>query len=148
MVVNKKPVVIYTDGACSHNPGPGGWAALLMYQGKEKMVSGYVADTTNNRMELQAAISGLKSLKGSRVVDLWTDSQYVRRGMIEWLPGWAANGWKNAQKKDIKNKDLWVELWTLAQKHQVKWHWVKGHSGDEYNERVDEAARKAIEDHR
>lgn len=141
-------VTIYTDGACSMNPGPGGWAALLMYGGREKMISGFVAETTNNRMELMAAIEALKALRGKQSVDLWTDSTYVRQGITEWIKGWKARGWKSAQKKPIKNQDLWIELDQQAQKHVVRWHWVKGHSNHPLNDRVDEAARQAIEDHR
>lgn len=138
-------VVIYTDGACRGNPGPGGWAALLMYGEKEKMIQGGEADTTNNRMELMAAVAALRQLKRSEVVVLWTDSQYVRRGVTEWSHGWIKNGWKNSQKKPVKNKDLWQALLEEAKKHQVEWHWVKGHSGDPLNERVDQAAREAID---
>ena len=146
--MNSERVVIYTDGACSKNPGPGGWAALLMYNGREKLVSGYVPETTNNRMELQAAIEGIKMLKGKQAVDLWTDSQYVRQGITEWIKGWKKRGWVNAQKKPIKNQDLWQALDACTQAHEVHWHWVKGHSGHPLNERVDEAARLAIEENR
>lgn len=146
--MNSERVIIYTDGACSKNPGPGGWAALLMYNGREKLVSGYVPETTNNRMELQAAIEGIKMLKGKQAVDLWTDSQYVRQGITEWIKGWKKRGWVNAQKKPIKNQDLWQALDACTQEHEVRWHWVKGHSGHPLNERVDEAARLAIEENR
>lgn len=137
-------VVIYTDGACQGNPGPGGWAALLMYKGTEKMLQGSEKDTTNNRMELMACIEGLKKLKGSQVVELWTDSQYVKKGITEWIKGWVNNDWKNAQKKPVKNMDLWQALLEVSEKHTVSWHWVKGHAGNDLNERVDQAAREAI----
>ncbi|MDC3181116.1 ribonuclease HI [Gammaproteobacteria bacterium] len=138
-------VKIYTDGACSMNPGPGGWAALLVYGEREKMISGYEDNTTNNRMELRAAIEALGALKGRQQVALWTDSTYVKQGITTWIIGWKQKGWKNAQKKPIKNQDLWVELDALQQKHQVSWHWVKGHSGHRENDMVDEAARAEIE---
>lgn len=138
-------VVIYTDGACQGNPGPGGWAALLMYKGRERIVQGCDSLTTNNRMELMAAVGGLNALKQKRNVQLWTDSQYVKKGITEWIYNWQKNGWKNAQKKEVKNADLWKQLWDASQKHHVKWHWVKGHAGNVYNERVDAAARDAIE---
>lgn len=139
-------VRIYTDGACRGNPGPGGWAALLLYGDKEKMIQGAEADTTNNRMELMAAVSALESLKYDNVsVELWTDSQYVRKGVTEWSKNWIKNDWKNAQKKPVKNQDLWKMLLAVANKHHVKWHWVKGHSGDPLNDRVDEAAREAAD---
>lgn len=137
-------VVIYTDGACQGNPGPGGWAALLIFKGVEKMLQGSEENTTNNRMELKACIEGLKKLKGSQRVTLWTDSQYVKKGITEWVRAWVKNGWKNAQKKPVKNMDLWKELIEVSEKHQVSWHWVKGHAGHDLNERVDQAAREAI----
>lgn len=140
-----KRVKIYTDGACSMNPGPGGWAALLIYQDKERMISGFEAETTNNRMELQAAIEALRALKGSQEVNLWTDSTYVKQGITTWIFNWKKNNWKNAQKKPIKNQDLWVLLDEMQSKHRVKWHWVKGHSGHPENDRVDEAARSQVE---
>ncbi len=138
-------IKIYTDGACSMNPGPGGWAALLIYQDKEKMISGFEAETTNNRMELQAAIEALSALKGLQEVDLWTDSTYVKQGITTWIFNWKKNNWKNAQKKPIKNQDLWVLLDEMQSKHRVKWYWVKGHSGHPENDRVDEAARHQVE---
>ena len=143
--MNKDSVRIYTDGACQGNPGPGGWAALLILGDRERMISGYEQDTTNNRMEMQAAISALQALKGTQSADLWTDSQYLRLGITTWVHQWKKNNWKNSQKKPVKNKDLWQTLVDEAAKHHVRWHWVKGHSGDVYNERVDEAARMAIE---
>lgn len=139
-----KGVIIYTDGACSGNPGPGGWGALLIYGEKEKELSGGEALTTNNRMELMAAIRALEALKGKCAVDLYTDSNYVRHGIMEWIHGWKKNGWKTADKKPVKNADLWQELESAASQHTVTWHWVKGHSGDVNNERVDALARAAI----
>lgn len=137
-------VALFTDGACSGNPGPGGWGALLRCKGVEKELSGAEADTTNNRMELMAAIEGLKSLKRACAVDLYTDSKYVLQGLTEWLPGWKARGWKTADKKPVKNQDLWMALDEQVARHHVTWHWVKGHAGHAENERVDELARMAI----
>ncbi len=139
-----KPVVIYTDGACSGNPGPGGWGALLIYGEKEKELSGGEANTTNNRMELMAAIKGLESLKSACSVDLYTDRNYVRHGITEWIHGWKKNGWRTADKKPVKNADLWQALEAAASPHSVSWHWVKGHSGDVNNERVDALAVGAL----
>lgn len=137
-----KKVIIYTDGACLGNPGPGGWAASLEYQGARKEFSGGELATTNNRMELQAAIEALKKLKEPCEIDLFTDSEYLRDGITKWIKGWKARGWK----KKIKNKDLWLELDSEATKHKVDWKWVRGHSGSEGNERCDvlsvEAAQK------
>jgi ribonuclease HI len=135
-----KHITIYTDGACSGNPGPGGWAAVLLYGDHEKELSGYEPDTTNNRMELRAAIESLKALKSPCTVDLYTDSQYVRRGITEWITGWQARGWKTADKKPVKNKDLWEELLAALAGHTITWHWVEGHNGDAHNERVDQLA--------
>lgn len=137
-------VIVYTDGACQGNPGPGGWAALLMYKDKEKMLQGGEKETTNNRMELQACVEALMHLKAGQTVELWTDSKYVKLGVTEWSQNWVKNNWKNAQKKPVKNKDLWESLLEAVKRHQVSWHWVKGHSGHPLNERVDEAAREAI----
>lgn len=137
-------VELFTDGACKGNPGPGGWGALLRYQSQEKMLSGAQLLTTNNRMELTAAVEGLKALKRPCTVDLYTDSQYLRQGMNTWIHTWKRNGWRNAKKEPIKNIDLWQELDTLAIKHQIKWHWIKGHSGHPENERVDALANEAI----
>ncbi len=136
-------VVIYTDGACSPNPGPGGWAALLRFDDKEKELTGSEPQTTNNRMELTAAIQALNALKRSCSVDLYTDSEYLKRGITEWLPGWRRRGW---QRKDgaLKNADLWQDLDACISKHQVSWHWVRSHIGNNYNERVDRLARQAI----
>ena len=138
-------VTIYTDGSCKGNPGPGGWGALLRFNGEEKTLQGAVAQTTNNRMELTAAIAGLQALKKPCVVDLYTDSQYLRQGMTQWLVGWKRNNWRNAQKEPVKNQDLWQALDELAALHQIHWHWVKGHGGDPDNERVDALANQAVE---
>lgn len=137
-------VTIYTDGACKGNPGPGGWGVLLRYQEKEKILYGSEAHTTNNRMELMAAIKGLQSLKRSCIVNLYTDSQYLRQGMTEWLASWKKNGWRNSKKEPVKNADLWKTLDELAAFHHIKWHWVKGHSGHKENDLVDALANKAI----
>jgi ribonuclease HI len=133
-------VTIYTDGACSGNPGPGGWGAILIYKGSEKELSGGEALTTNNRMELTAAIEGLNALKRPCRVELYTDSQYVRQGITEWISAWKARGWKTADKKPVKNEDLWRRLEEAASRHEVRWHWVKGHAGDPLNVRVDALA--------
>jgi ribonuclease HI len=138
---------IWTDGACLGNPGPGGWGALLRWNGHEKALSGGEADTTNNRMELMAAIRALEALKRPSEVILTTDSQYVRKGITEWMHNWKQNGWKTASKKPVKNDDLWRRLDQAVARHQVKWEWVKGHSGHPENERADElasAAAKAV----
>ncbi|MGV6876369.1 ribonuclease HI [Pseudochelatococcus sp. B33] len=137
-------VTIYTDGACSGNPGPGGWGALLMFRGVERELSGGEAQTTNNRMELLAAISALEALRRPCAVDLHTDSQYVRSGITAWLPNWKQRGWKTADRKPVKNDDLWRRLDEAAQRHDVTWHWVKGHDGHPENERVDALARAAM----
>ena len=138
-------VEIFTDGACRGNPGPGGWAALLRSQGVEKMLSGAEPETTNNQMELMAAIQGLEALKRTSSVALTTDSQYVRQGITQWIHGWKRNGWKTSQKQPVKNKELWQRLDAAVESHDVQWHWVKGHSGHEENERVDQAANDAID---
>ena len=135
------PVEIFTDGACLGNPGPGGWAALLRYNGHEKTLSGGEADTTNNRMELMAAIAALEALKRPSRIHLTTDSQYVKQGIELWLQRWLANGWRTSDRKPVKNQDLWVRLDAATQPHTVTWEWVKGHAGHEENERVDVAAR-------
>ena len=140
----KKHVRIYTDGACSGNPGPGGWGAILVHGGVEKELSGGESDTTNNRMEMMAAIEGLNALKNPCVVELYTDSTYVQKGITEWLPGWKARGWKTADKKPVKNADLWLRLEEAASRHQVSWHWVRGHNGHDMNERVDKLAVAAV----
>lgn len=137
-------VEMYTDGACKGNPGPGGWGVLIRYKDKEKQLFGAEVHTTNNRMELMAAIQGLKALQRSCIVDLYTDSQYVRQGMTQWLHGWKKKGWKNSKREPVKNADLWQELDTLANKHTVNWHWVKGHSGHPENDLADALANRAI----
>ena len=139
-----KPVTIYTDGACSGNPGPGGWAALLIYGAKERELYGHDDATTNNRMEMKAVIEALKTLKEPCTVTLVTDSQYVLKGMTEWVAGWQRRGWKNTEKKPVKNVDLWLELIAAAKPHRITWQWVKGHNGDANNERVDALAVAAI----
>lgn len=136
---------IFTDGACRGNPGPGGWGAILRFAGTEKLLSGAELNTTNNRMELTAAIEALKALKRPCTVNLTTDSQYVRKGITEWLPGWMARGWKTAAKEPVKNVDLWQALYAEAQKHTIAWHWVKGHSGHIENEQADALANQAID---
>lgn len=138
-------VEIYTDGACRGNPGPGGWAALLTMGEREKEISGAANPTTNNRMELQAVIGALQALKRPVEVRLYTDSQYVRRGILEWVPQWKARGWKTADKKPVKNQDLWQQLETEAARHRIEWHWVPGHAGVPGNERVDALANAAID---
>lgn len=138
-------VEIFTDGACRGNPGPGGWAALLRFRDQEKMLSGAVAETTNNRMEMTAAIEALGALKRPCRVRLTTDSEYLRQGITQWLGKWKANGWRTSQKQAVKNQDLWQALDDAAARHEVSWHWVKGHSGHDENERVDEAANVAID---
>jgi len=136
---------IYTDGACRGNPGPGGWAALLSYEGQEKELAGAEALTTNNRMELTAVIRALEALKRPVQARIFTDSEYVRRGITEWLPGWKARGWRTADRKPVKNQDLWAELEQRAGMHRLEWHWVRGHSGVPGNERVDQLANQAID---
>ncbi|MDD3288261.1 MAG: ribonuclease HI [Alphaproteobacteria bacterium] len=138
-----KTVEIFTDGACSGNPGPGGWGALLRYGGVEKELSGGEPSTTNNRMELMAAIMSLESLKRPSRVTLTTDSKYVKDGATLWLPGWIARGWKTADKKPVKNVDLWQRLQKAMEPHEIKILWVRGHNGHDENERVDELARAA-----
>jgi ribonuclease HI len=138
-------VEIYTDGACRGNPGPGGWGVLLRYNSQEKTLSGSEPHTTNNRMELQAAIQGLMALTKPCTVDLYTDSQYVRQGMMSWLAQWKKKGWRNSKREPVKNADLWKMLDALAEKHDMHWHWVKGHSGHPENERADALATGAID---
>ncbi len=140
----RKSVEIYTDGACSGNPGPGGWGAVMRWGDLEKELSGGERETTNNRMEMMAAIRTLESLQRAVAVDLYTDSTYVRDGITKWLEGWKAKGWKTAAKKPVKNQDLWQRLDKATQGHDIRWHWVRGHSGHPENERADELARKAI----
>ena len=142
----REKVILTTDGACIGNPGPGGWAALLKFKSKEKMLSGNEADTTNNRMELLAVIEGLQALKRRCHVTVVTDSQYVMKAFKEgWLEKWEGNGWKTADKKPVKNQDLWESLLTLEAEHDVHWEWVKGHNGHPDNERVDQEARSQAE---
>ena len=138
-------LIIHTDGACRGNPGPGGWGALLEWNGTHKELSGSEAATTNTRMELMAAIMGLAALKHPSVATVQTDSQYVIKGITEWLPAWKARGWRTADKKPVKNQDLWEKLEQVASVHTLTWQWVKGHSGDPGNERVDELANLAID---
>ena len=140
----RKTVTIHTDGACSGNPGPGGWGALLQYGKVEKELSGGEPATTNNRMEMMAAIEALRALKAPCDVKLYTDSKYVMDGITQWIHGWKRNGWKNASKEPVKNADLWQELDAEAKRHKVEWFWVKGHSGHAENDRVDELARQGI----
>ncbi|WP_020209652.1 ribonuclease HI [Gilvimarinus chinensis] len=140
-----KNIEIFTDGACRGNPGPGGWGALLRYNEKEKELFGGEANTTNNRMELMAAIQGLKALNEACNVVLTTDSQYVRKGITEWLSGWKRNGWRTSAKKPVKNDDLWRLLDEQCQRHEVDWRWVKGHSGHTENERADQLANRGID---
>ena len=137
-------VTIHTDGACSGNPGPGGWGAVLQYNDHVKDLTGGAADTTNNRMELMAAIEALNSLKRTCAVDMFTDSKYVKDGLTSWIHNWKRNGWKTSAKKPVKNADLWKELDAAVQRHDIKWHWVKGHAGDEWNERADQLANEGM----
>ena len=137
-------VVIYTDGACSGNPGPGGWGAILEFGGREKEICGGEPATTNNRMEMMAAIQALEALTRPCKVELHTDSQYVMKGITEWIRGWKARGWKTADKKAVKNEDLWRRLDEARARHEVDWRWVKGHAGHELNELADELARRGM----
>lgn len=138
-------VKIWTDGACSGNPGPGGWGVFLRFGKREKELFGGEAETTNNRMELMAAIQALNALKRSCTVDLYTDSQYVRGGVTGWIENWKQNGWRTSTKKPVKNEDLWRELDEATRRHEIKWHWVKGHAGIAENEKADELARLGME---
>lgn len=142
--MSDRELQIFTDGACSGNPGPGGWAALLRYGDIEKTLSGGESDTTNNRMEMMAVIEALESLKRACTVAIHTDSRYVMDGMTQWIHKWKASGWKTAAKKPVKNADLWQRLDDAASQHAIEWHWVKGHSGHPENERVDALARRAM----
>ena len=137
-------VAIWTDGACSGNPGPGGWGAVLIWNGHEKELSGGEPVTTNNRMELMAAIAALEALKRGEAVDLYTDSQYLRGGITGWIHGWKKNGWRTSDRKPVKNAELWQRLEAAGARHDITWHWVRGHAGTEANERADELARKAM----
>lgn len=148
--MNSEDIVnIYTDGACSGNPGPGGWGTILRWKGVEKEFSDYEPETTNNRMELMAAIVGLEKLKrGVGKVRIHTDSTYVKDGITKWIHGWKKNGWKTSAKKPVKNQDLWMRLDEALASHDVEWHWIKGHSGHPENERCDEMARLAIKQYK
>ena len=140
----KNKITIYTDGACSGNPGKGGWGAVLIYRDKQKHLSGSAILTTNNKMELTAAIEALKVVKKSNDIELYTDSQYVKNGINLWIINWKKNGWKTANKKEVANKDLWIELDKYVTHHNITWFWVKGHSGNHYNEIADNLAVKAM----
>ena len=140
-----KQVIMYTDGACRGNPGPGGWGAFITYEGDSKEIFGGKPDATNNQMELSAAIEGMVALKEPCQIDLFTDSKYVMDGITQWIHNWKKNNWRTAAKKDVKNKELWQKLDELINFHQVQWHWVKGHSGDEGNEMADLLANKGID---
>lgn len=139
-----KKVLIYTDGACSGNPGKGGWGAVLKFGDKEKHISGFEAESTNNRMELSGVIFALKALKESCEIELFSDSKYVLDGITKWIDGWKAKGWKTSSKQQVKNQDLWVELDLERSRHKIEFTWVKGHNGDKYNEIADELATMAI----
>ena len=143
MTSKLKEITIYTDGSCLKNPGNGGWGAILIYNKKEKELSGSQTDTTNNQMELKAVIEGIKAVKEKCKINLFTDSKYVQQGITSWIHNWHKNNWKSANKKPVKNKDLWQELYQESQKHDISWNWVKAHNGDEYNERVDNLAQNA-----
>jgi ribonuclease HI len=140
------PVVIYTDGACKGNPGPGGWGALLQYDGKEREIFGGDSATTNNRMELTAVIRALESLRRRCAVVIYTDSQYVKNGIQTWIHGWKKNGWKTSERKPVKNEDLWRELDALVALHDIEWHWVRGHNDTPGNERADALANRGVAD--
>jgi ribonuclease HI len=142
-----KKVIIFTDGACRGNPGPGGWAALLRYDKHEKKISGFEKETTNNRMELMATIKSLELLRESCLIQLYTDSQYVQKGITEWLPNWKKRSWRKADNKPVKNADLWKWLDQERERHKITWHWVKGHNGHIENELVDALANQAIDKH-
>ena len=143
-MASAEPVEIHTDGACSGNPGPGGWGAVLLWGGHEKELSGGEAMTTNNRMELMAAIASLEALTRPSEVVLWTDSNYLKQGITSWIDGWKRNGWRNAAKEPVKNRDLWERLDAARARHRVTWRWLKGHAGHALNERADALARAAI----
>ncbi|MBV8747905.1 MAG: ribonuclease HI [Xanthobacteraceae bacterium] len=143
--MSEDKVIIHTDGACSGNPGPGGWGAILEWKGHARELKGAEPHTTNNRMELMAAIMALESLKRPCMAEIHTDSQYLRDGITKWIHGWKRNGWKTADKKPVKNAELWQALDEALHKHEISWHWVKGHAGHEHNERADELARIGME---
>ena len=138
-------VTIHTDGSCLSNPGPGGWAVILRWRENEREIVGNEQDTTNNRMELKAAIMGLNAVTRAMPIALHTDSRYVMNGVQDWMPRWKANGWKTASKKPVANQDLWQMLDEAVSRHHITWHWIKGHAGDEFNERCDQLARSAAE---
>jgi ribonuclease HI len=142
--MSKDKIVIHTDGACSGNPGPGGWGAILDYNGTRKELSGGAANTTNNRMEITAAVEALNVLKRPCKVSMHVDSQYVKDGITKWIHGWKKNGWKTADKKPVKNAELWQALDEAIKRHEISWHWVKGHDGNPDNERADELAREGM----
>jgi ribonuclease HI len=142
--VSEDKVIIHTDGACSGNPGPGGWGAILEWNGHSRELKGAEPHTTNNRMELMAAIMALESLKRPVTVEIHTDSQYLRDGITKWIHGWKRNGWRTADKKPVKNAELWQRLDSALAHHKISWHWVRGHAGHDLNERADELARSAI----
>lgn len=142
--MSNKKVIIYTDGACSGNPGKGGWGAIMMYGDSKKEIYGGNEYTTNNQMELQAVIEALRLLKRPCEIELYTDSSYVKNGITQWIHGWKRNGWRTASKKPVKNEELWRELDEEIKRHEIDWHWVKGHAGNEYNEIADELARRGI----
>jgi ribonuclease HI len=144
--LNNEQVEIFTDGACRGNPGIGGWGAVIRYKQHEKLLSGGEQETTNNRMELMAAIQALNSLKRPCKVNLTTDSQYVRKGILEWMEAWKKRGWKTSARKPVKNKDLWEQLDQSTHRHDIDWHWVKGHAGHEGNELADSLANRGIDD--
>ena len=139
-------IELYTDGACSGNPGPGGWGAILRWKGTEKELCGGAPETTNNRMEMTAVIEGLSALKRACQVAVYTDSQYVQKGITEWIHGWKRKGWKTADNKPVKNADLWQALDAQVAKHKISWHWVRGHAGHPENERADALARRGLEE--
>ncbi len=142
----RKTIEVFTDGACRGNPGPGGWGVLLRYNGREKELWGGEPETTNNRMELMAAIRALEALNQECEVDLFTDSTYVRDGITRWMQNWKRRGWKTANRKPVKNQDLWQELDAAAARHRVRWHWVEGHAGHEGNERADTLANRGVDE--
>lgn len=139
-----KQITIYTDGACSGNPGPGGWSAIIICDNKEEEISGFEKFTTNNKMELLAPIRAIQTLKDKAELDIFTDSTYVKNGITKWILSWMQNNWQTSRKEDVKNKELWQELWEATHKHVVKWHWVRGHGNNRYNNRVDQSARDVI----
>ncbi|MBH9552572.1 ribonuclease HI [Inhella gelatinilytica] len=145
VAIKKPEVTLYTDGACKGNPGPGGWGVWMIAGGHQKEMFGGSPSTTNNQMEMTAVIEALAALKRSCKIQLYTDSEYVLKGMTEWLPGWVRRGWKTAAGAPVKNQELWLRLAGLAALHEIKWHWVKGHAGHEGNERADELANRGVE---